>query len=73
MSKLSGSSSTTITVVPTSAMAMVIIGILDTVRAEHVLAGIVKTASTIDHWLIGLYTDVLERAHHRRVCLLELL
>jgi hypothetical protein len=54
-------------------MAVMIIGILDAVRAKNVVAGIIKTTSTIDHRLIRLHANVLERAHYRRVRLLELL
>lgn len=73
MSKLSCSTFTNVTVVTTSTMAVMIIGILDAVRAKNVVAGIIKTTSTIDHRLIRLHANVLERAHYRRVRLLELL
>jgi hypothetical protein len=63
MSKLSGPCSV-VPVVPTSAMTMVVISILDAVRTENtsgiIATWIIKTASTIDHWLVRLNSNILE-------------
>ena len=78
LSKLSGTCSVVvISVVPTSAMTMIAISVLDAVRTENssssvVATRIIKTAS-VCHWLIRLHSDILERAHYWRVCFLELL
>lgn len=75
MSKLSCTSSV-VPVVPTSAMTMIVISVLDAVRTENCISiiptGIIITAS-VCHWLVWLYPDILERAHYGRVSFLEFL
>lgn len=79
MSKLSGGPSSVMIVVPTSTVTVMIICILNTVRAEHSTTTgnrwwtiIVKTVA-VDDWLVRLHADVLKGAHHGGVGLLQLL